>query len=481
MNSRRIWVTIGGGVVGIAEGDRNGFPRSKPRGFPMPDALLEGGAELAKSGSAPDEDGAELAKSGSATDEDGAELALLGKHEELADFIVSCLARYAANGHGLPRTNLNNYNNKNSKSKRRAIDSRLCLLLGYGAAFYREYKAGSGSTALRAEQRAVALDGLTYGGAPQYIIEDIGGLPRSGIAAAYGAAGGRPRETSSSNGAPYDAASGNVDGMLHRLYGDFAGGLYIDADAGVSTSRSTHSALHERAVFGTDYRFLAGLIKCLRRRGCRADYATSAQAAARVPAERAGRLPDLMYGGREKRRFGRMLTALCVCTLAVALFVAAWQPIQAWRAESGASALREASMSGEDAAYYEQLKNYRQLQSSLPAYEGLASALGSERTGYGGLFELLRSGVLSGAPIKEMALGDDGSILVSFTTKDIASFESALAALNDSRMMSAAEVAPRARVSEGKGKSKSKAWRIQLKLSYFTFGGAHHAEGGAAS
>jgi hypothetical protein len=72
---------------------------------------------------------------------------------------------------------------------------------------------------------------------------------------------------------------------------------------------------------------------------------------------------------------------------------------------------------------------------------------------------------LRGAVIEELALGEDGSIFVNFTIRDAVAFENELELLNESRKMSAAEVGKREIV----GKKEEKAWRVQLKISYYTF------------
>jgi len=356
MSRNNVWVTIGDGVIGVAEGGKNGLPLAKPRGFPLPETLLLGAALTDRAG-------------------------------ELAGFIANCLVK---SGTG---------------------EKKLSLLLGAGVSFYEEYQVNPGSgRKLREEQRGLALDKVIEGDRSSYIIEEIS---------------------------------------------EVANGSEADSKDGLIT----------RAVCGAKYDFLAGLVKALKKRGYRVVSAAPLQAAVRQPERRKGTLPDFTYGGRENRKFGRATTILCVCAVVVAAVIATLQPIQAWQAEADARERWNAIKEGADAPHYEALYEYRQTQTYLPYYRDLTAALDAGETAYGDLLTLLRTGILKGATINELALGEDDGILVTFTAKDVSAFERELELLNESRKMSAAEVGKR----EGIGKGKNKTWKIQIKISYYTF------------
>jgi hypothetical protein len=465
----------------------------------------------------------------------GAGLALDGKHEALADFISSCLARYAM---AYPNSLLGKYPN-NGKQK-------LSLLLGEGAAFYDEYRVSTGSANLRKEQRTLAVYGLLGDAAASYIVEDIGWvsrrvgggrssradshvdcgscgaerrhIPSAGPATADVVPAGQDDKAASPDAdsmllglygdfaqglyaapptaaaptatAPSEAASPGADSMLLRLYGDFAHGLYAappeaSAKPAMTNTKPTaantapggaaRDGLIARAICGTRREFLSGLVKSLRKRGCGVEYATSSKAASLTPAASGDRLPDFTRGGRDRRRHERIAVALMVCSVIIVAALSLLQPIRVWTMEASARAARDEAAVGADAAYYAQLYGHRQVQAELPAYRALAAALDGAKTGYGDLLESLGAGALKGAAVDEIALGDDGGIIVSLRTKNIAALESGLEALNNSRMMSAAEIGKRERV----GNKKNREWKTQVKISYYSFGGA--AQGGEAA
>ncbi|MDR3224750.1 MAG: hypothetical protein LBT52_00440 [Clostridiales Family XIII bacterium] len=371
MNKNTLWVTIGDGVVGVAESGRNGFPLMKPRGFPMPESL-------------------------------SLDAALVGHAEELADFIAGCLL-------------------KTGSSRK-----KLSLLLGTGVSFYEEYQVNPRSGKLREDQRGLALDKVIEDDLSSYIIEDIA-------------------EVTNEDDTPAEATNKN--------------------DAPVAGAGGAQTRLITRAVCGTKYDFLAGLVKALRKRGYRVEFAVSAQAVARRPAGKSAKFSDFTCGGRENRRFGRMTTVLCICAVIVAVAMAMLQPIEAWKAEADAQERWNAIVNGADAQQYERLYAYRQTQAYLPYYRNFTAALDATKTAYGDLLTSLRAGVLRNAVIEELALGEDDGILVSFTVKDAVAFENELELLNESRKMSAAEVGKR----ESIGKGKDQTWRIQIKVSYYTF------------
>jgi hypothetical protein len=463
----------------------NGLPRSKPHGFAMPSSLM----------------GAEGGQAGGLHVGGGAGLALIGKHEALADFISSCLARYAK---AYPNSLLGKYPN-NGKRK-------LSLLLGEGAAFYDEYRVSTGSANLRKEQRTLAVYGLLGDAASPYIIEDIGWVSRRGggsskpqadlrvdcgscgadsmLLRLYGDFAHGLYAAPPTAAAPSETASPGADSMLLRLYGDFAHGLYAappeaSAKPAMTNTKPTaansapggvaRDGLIARAICGTQREFLSGLVKSLRKRGCGVEYATSAKAASLTPAASGDRLPDFTRGGRDRRRHERIAVTIMVCTVIIVAALSLLQPIRVWNMEASARAARDEAAVGADAAYYAQLYGHRQVQAELPAYRTLDAALDGATTGYGDLLASLGAGALKGAAVDEIALGDDGGIIVSLRTKNIAALESGLEDLNNSRSMSAAEIGKRERV----GNKKNREWKTQVKISYYSFGGA--AQGGEAA
>ncbi|MDR1496150.1 MAG: hypothetical protein LBS67_04440 [Clostridiales Family XIII bacterium] len=369
--SKNAWVTIGDGVVGVTKSGRNDADVPKPRGFSLPETLLDGEGNI----------------------EDGG---------ALADFVASSLARCGVERGGVG------------------------LLLGTGAAFYEEYKVNPDASNLRAVQRNIAIDRALGDEAPSYIIEDV----KLGVS----------------------------DGLMTC------------------------------AVYGARYDFLEKLAKGLKKHGYLVVYASYASLA--NPGQSDPSLPDLTYGGRENRRFGRVTAVLCACAVAVAAFVVLLPPVQAARAEAETSRYI-ANVSGDNERYYEMLQKSRDLQKRLeevreedilieqslkPDY--LLSSVNEEKrplagykTGYGELLAYLNANLLNDGVVGAIALEDADGLVVEYTTTNPEAFVEKARLVNESRRMSVSEKGTRVNVEEG----GAEAWRLTVQVAYYSF----DDEGGA--